>query len=291
MSIYYKYINIETHYLDCVKDEMTQHYRTIWISDIHLGTKGCSAVELLNFLKHTESETLFLVGDIIDMWQLRKRWYWPAIHNEVVQKILRKSRKGTEVIYIPGNHDETVRDFLPLMVGDIRVEREYEYRTVLGETLLITHGDLYDIITQYHKWLAVLGDVGYTTMLEVSRAFNWTRRKLGMGYWSLSAFLKQRVKEAASFICKFEESLATECKQRSCDGVVAGHIHHAEMRMIDGVRYLNDGDWVESKTALAEQHDGTFVILSWQDDQLVELARWEPSQPSITHAKPKILDL
>lgn len=265
---------------------MTPHYRSIWISDIHLGTKGCSANELLSFLKHTESDNLFLVGDIVDMWQLRKRWYWPANHNAIIQKILRKSRKGTKVIYIPGNHDETVRDFLPLMVGDIQVEREYEYTSALGEKLLITHGDLYDIITQYHKWLAVLGDMGYTMMIELNRTFNWFRRKLGMGYWSLSAFIKHKVKEAASFIGKFEESLAEACVRGGYDGIIAGHIHHAEMRMINGVRYLNDGDWVESKMGLAEKEDGTFVILGWQEERLVELAEWLPGSEPVTHPSP-----
>jgi UDP-2,3-diacylglucosamine pyrophosphatase LpxH len=251
-------------------------YKSIWISDLHLGTKGASARELLAFLRNTESENLFLVGDIIDMWQLSKKWYWPKVHNEVVQKILRKSRKGTRVIYIPGNHDETVRDYLPLMLGDVEVVQEYDYITASGKRMLVTHGDLYDIITTYHKWLARLGDWGYVTLIEINRYLNWFRRKFKMGYWSLSRYVKTKVKNAASFIGKFEESLAEACRIRNYDGIIAGHIHHAEIRMIDGILYMNDGDFVESRTALAEHHDGRFVLLEWREGQLLELATWEP---------------
>jgi UDP-2,3-diacylglucosamine pyrophosphatase LpxH len=249
-------------------------YKSIWISDLHLGTKGASAQELLAFLRNTESDNLFLVGDIIDMWQLSKKWYWPKAHNEVVQKILRKSRKGTRVVYIPGNHDETVRDYLPLMLGDVEIVQEYDYTTVSGKRMLVTHGDLYDIITTYHKWLAKLGDWGYVTLIEINRYLNWFRRRFKMGYWSLSKYVKTKVKNAASFIGKFEEGLAEACKIRNYDGIIAGHIHHAEIRMIDGILYMNDGDFVESKTALAEHHDGRFVLLEWREGKLLELATW-----------------
>lgn len=252
-------------------------YKSIWISDLHLGTKGSSAQELLAFLRNTDSENLFLVGDIIDMWQLSKKWYWPKVHNEVVQKVLRKSRKGTKVIYVPGNHDETVRDYLPLMLGDIEVAHEYDYVTVTGKKMLVTHGDLYDIITTYHKWLARLGDWGYVTLIEVNRYLNWLRRKMRMGYWSLSKYVKTKVKNAASFIGQFEEGLAEACKIRGYDGIIAGHIHHAEIRDIDGIMYMNDGDWVESCTALAERDDGRFVILEWRGNQLLELSCWHPT--------------
>lgn len=265
------------------------HYRSIWISDIHLGTRGCSSSELLSFLKHTESDNLFLVGDIVDMWQLRKRWYWPKAHNEIVQKILRKSRKGTRVVYVPGNHDETVRGFLPLMLGDIEVHDELIYESVSGKKFLITHGDLYDIITQYHAWLAKLGDTGYVFLIEVNRILNWWRRKLRLGYWSLSSFVKNKVKNAASFIGKFEESLAEACKIRGYDGIIAGHIHHAEMRMIHGIQYMNDGDWVESKTALAEKTDGTFVVLEWRDRKLIELGEWGVSDLPTFYSTPKTI--
>lgn len=251
-----------------------QTYKSIWISDLHLGTKGASAQELLAFLRNTESDNLFLVGDIIDMWQLSKKWYWPKAHNEVIQKILRKSRKGTRVIYVPGNHDETVRDYLPLMLGDVECVEEFTYTTVSGKKMLVTHGDLYDIITTYHKWLARLGDWGYVTLIEVNRYLNWLRRKLRLGYWSLSKYVKTKVKNAASFIGKFEEGLAEACKIRGFDGIIAGHIHHAEIRMIDGILYMNDGDFVESRTALAEQHDGRFVLLEWRENKLLELGTW-----------------
>lgn len=266
------------------------NYRTIFISDIHLGTKGCASSELLSFLKVTDSENLYLVGDIIDMWQLSKRWYWPKSHNEIVQKILRKSRNGTNVVYIPGNHDETVRNFLPLMFGDIKIEQESEYTSVSGERFLVTHGDLYDVITRYHKWLAKLGDMGYTFLIGLNRYLNWFRRKFKMGYWSLSQYVKTKVKNAVAFIGDYEDSVAEACKLRNYNGIIAGHIHHAEMRLINGVKYFNDGDFVESKTALAEEHDGSFVLLAWQDDQLVETARWNPGKNQATvYKKPKIL--
>lgn len=265
-------------------------YRTIWISDIHLGAKGCSAVELLSFLRVTDSENLYLVGDIIDVWQLSKRWYWPKTHNEVVQKILRKSRNGTNVTYIPGNHDENIRSFLPLMLGDIKIEQESEYIAVNGEKFLITHGDLYDVITRYHKWLAKLGDMGYNFLIETNRYLNWFRRKFKLGYWSLSKYVKTKVKNAVAFIGDYEESLAEACKLRHYDGIIAGHIHHAEMRFINGVKYFNDGDFVESKTALAEENDGSFVLLAWHDDSLVEIARWEINEPeAVVHNPPKEL--
>ena len=265
-------------------------YKSIWISDLHLGTKGCSATELLAFLRNTESENLFLVGDIIDMWQLSKKWYWPKPHNEVIQKILRKSRKGTNVIYVPGNHDETVRDFLPLMLGDIQVSQEYDYQTVKGKKMLVTHGDLYDIITTYHKWLAKLGDWGYVTLIEVNRYLNWLRRKMRLGYWSLSKYVKTKVKNAASFIGEFEEGLAEACKLRGYDGIIAGHIHHAEIRNIDGIIYMNDGDFVESKTALVEDDAGNFFILEVRENQLLEVASWDPdTQETTIHLNPKVL--
>lgn len=265
-------------------------YKSIWISDLHLGSKGSSTQELLSFLKNTESENLFLVGDIIDMWQLSKKWYWPKAHNEVIQKILRKSRKGTNVIYIPGNHDETVRDFLPLMLGDIKVVKEYDYTTLTGLKMLVTHGDLYDIITTYHKWLAKLGDWGYVTLIELNRYLNWFRRKLRMGYWSLSKYVKTKVKNAASFISDFEDGLAEACKLRGYDGIIAGHIHHAEIRMINGILYMNDGCFVESCDALVEEYNGDFVILEILEGCLYEKSRLvSGTTEPVNHTTPKVL--
>lgn len=265
---------------------MSQHYRSIWISDVHLGTRGCSADALLSFLKETESDNLFLVGDIIDFWRLKKRVYWPQSHNDVIQKILRKTRKGTKVTYIPGNHDEFVRQFIPFNVGDIEVVRELSYISVHGERFLVTHGDLYDVIMQYHKWLAHLGDMSYAALMEINRAFNWTRRQFGFGYWSLSAYLKHKVKNVKTFVNKYEGSLSNVCAQEGYQGIISGHIHHAEMREMNGIKYLNDGDWTESCTALAETHEGAFVLLGWRDEQLCELARWGYGSDPVKHTTP-----
>jgi UDP-2,3-diacylglucosamine pyrophosphatase LpxH len=238
-------------------------YRTIWISDIHLGTSGCQAEYLLDFLKHNEAETFYLVGDIIDGWRLKKSWYWPQSHNDVVQKILRKVRKGSEVFYIPGNHDEVARQFIGMTFGDIQIRNEMIHITANGKRLWITHGDLFDSVMQYAKWLAYLGDSAYTVILVVNRWFNDIRIKLGFQYWSLSQFLKHKVKNAVSFIADFEAIMAREARKRKCDGVVCGHIHKAEIRDIEGLLYCNDGDWVESLTALVETFDGELKIVHW----------------------------
>jgi UDP-2,3-diacylglucosamine pyrophosphatase LpxH len=239
------------------------HYRTLWISDIHLGTSGCQAKYLLDFLKHNESDTLYLVGDIIDGWQLRKGWYWPQSHNDVVQKLLRKARKGTRVIYVPGNHDAMARQFMGLAFGDIEVADEVVHVTATGKRLLVTHGDLFDGVMQHARWLAYLGDSAYTMTLVLNRWFNRMRTGFGYPYWSLSQYLKHKVKNAVSFISAFEKVMTEEARHRECDGVVCGHIHKAEIRTIDGLLYCNDGDWVESLSALAETADGQLQILYW----------------------------
>ncbi|MCA3040052.1 MAG: UDP-2,3-diacylglucosamine diphosphatase [Rhodocyclaceae bacterium] len=243
----------------------TLHFRTIWISDIHLGTSGCQAELLLEFLKHTESKQLYLVGDIIDGWQLARRWYWHRLHNDVVQKILRKARKGTRVTYVAGNHDEFARHFLGLAFGDIEIVDEAVHTTATGKRLLILHGDQFDAVVQCAKWLAHLGDMLYGISLELNRRLNRVRRALGLPYWSLSQYLKHRVKNAVSYINAFEEAVAREAKRRQLDGVVCGHIHHPEIRDIDGITYCNDGDWVESLSALVETADGELRLISWLD--------------------------
>ena len=240
-------------------------FRTIWISDTHLGTSGCQAARLVDFLRRTESTYLYLVGDIIDGWQLRRRWYWHQTHNDVVQKVLRKARKGTEVFYIPGNHDEVVRHFIDLAFGGIAIRREAIHRTAQGKLLLVIHGDLFDGVVQHAKWLAYLGDRLYTLTLKLNHAFNALRARLGLPYWSLAQYLKHRVKNAVSYIGAFEQALAAEAKTRQCDGVVCGHIHKAEIRDIDGIVYCNCGDWVESLTALVETDAGELKILHWHD--------------------------
>ena len=246
-------------------DPPTRQYRTIWISDVHLGTRGCKAAFLLDFLKHTESEFLYLVGDIVDGWRLRRSWFWNQLHNDVVQKLLRKARKGTEVVYVPGNHDEMLRDYLDLHFGGVFVTGEAIHKTADGKRLLIIHGDAFDGVVRYARWLAFLGDRAYNVALVLNHWFNKARLALGYPYWSLSAFLKHKVKNAVNYIGDFEHAVASEAKRRGTDGVVCGHIHKAEMRQIDGILYCNDGDWVESCTALVEHMDGRLEILHWTE--------------------------
>jgi UDP-2,3-diacylglucosamine pyrophosphatase LpxH len=238
-------------------------YRAIWISDIHLGTQGCKADYLLDFLRHNESDHLYLVGDIIDGWQLKRRWYWTQAHNDVIQKVLRKARKGTKVTYIAGNHDEVIRQFLGMAFGDIRIVNEAEHTLADGRRLLIVHGDLYDGVVQHAKWLALLGDHLYTMILKLNHWFNHIRASLGLQYWSLSQYLKHKTKNAVSFITDFENAVAREARQRGFHGVVCGHIHKATIREIDGILYCNDGDWVESLSALVETYEGELKILEW----------------------------
>jgi len=243
----------------------TLKFRSIFISDIHLGTRGCKAAFLLDFLKHTESEQLYLVGDIIDGWRLKKNWFWTQSHNDVVQKVLRKARKGTDVTYVPGNHDAFARDFLDHEFGQIKVTRDLIYEGANGRRFLVVHGDEADGVMMYAKWLAVLGDAAYTFALALNNWLNTARRRLGLPYWSLSKYLKHKVKNAVAFIAHYEDAIARMARERGADGVICGHIHHAEIREIDGITYMNDGDWVESCTALVEHFDGRWEILHWAD--------------------------
>ena len=243
--------------------DVARRFRTIWISDIHLGTRGCQAELLLDFLKHTESDTLYLVGDIIDGWRLKKSWYWAQSHNDVIQKVLRKARKGTKVIYVPGNHDEALRDYVPIHLGGVQVADEPVHETADGRRFLVIHGDQFDAVVRYAKWLAFLGDYAYNAALTINVWFNVVRRRLGLPYWSLSAFLKQKVKNAVEYVGRFEAAVAEEARRRMVDGVICGHIHNAEIRDFDGVLYCNDGDWVESCTALVEHGDGRLEIVDW----------------------------
>jgi len=247
-------------------------YRAIWISDIHLGTRGCQAEQLLDFLRHTESEYLYLVGDIIDLWRMRRSWAWRQAHNDVVQKLLRKARKGTKVMFIPGNHDEMFREFLNADFGQIEIRPEHVHVTRKGQRFLVIHGDEFDAVVTYAKWLAVLGDWSYTTLLSINTVFNDFRRRFGYPYWSLSAYLKQKAKRAVEFIGRYEDALATEAARRGVDGVICGHIHKAEMRRIGDILYCNDGDWVESCTALVEHLDGELEILHWAEIRQLSFA-------------------
>lgn len=240
-----------------------RRYRTVFISDIHLGTRGCQAELLLDFFRHIECDALYLVGDIVDGWKMKTGWFWPQTHNDVVQKILRMARKGVNVIYVPGNHDDRVREFCGIHFGGVVVARDAIYETADGRRFLVTHGDEFDGVVQHAKWLAFLGDYAYRALLTANTLFNRARRRMGFGYWSLSAFLKTRVKNALQFIENFEAAVTEEARRRGVDGVICGHIHKAEMRDIDGIAYINDGDWVESCTALVEHMDGRLEILEW----------------------------
>ncbi|AXQ30789.1 UDP-2,3-diacylglucosamine diphosphatase [Solimonas sp. K1W22B-7] len=259
--------------------EQKTHYRTIWISDVHLGTAGCKADHLTDFLKAHTCDTLYLVGDIIDGWKLTGGWFWPQEHTNVVRKILTKAKRDTQVVYITGNHDEFLRKFVDyrLEVGNIRLLNEAIHITADGRRLLVTHGDFFDVITRYHKWIAMAGDALYENTMRFNYWFNRGRSLLGMRYWSLSAFAKQHVKTAVSVVSTFEDSLAHECRRRKLDGVVCGHIHHAEARKIEGVDYYNCGDWVESCTALAEDQNGNISILRW-----VQLDHLNQASPKVT---------
>lgn len=238
-------------------------FRTVWISDVHLGTRGCNAELLVDFLRSTDCQTLYLVGDIVDGWRLRKGWYWPDAHNEVVRRVLKMAHRGTRVVFVAGNHDEMLRDYAGLTFGGVELVLEAVHTTADGRRLLVTHGDAFDGVVLYARWLAFLGDKAYELLLRANILFNLVRRRLKMPYWSLSAYMKKRVKNAVQFICSFEEAVATEAHKRGLDGVVCGHIHSAEIRDFNGITYYNDGDWVESCTALVEDAQGRMTILDW----------------------------
>lgn len=244
------------------------HCRTVWISDVHLGTRGCKVAYLDDFLEKVKCDYLYLVGDIIDGWHIsRGSTYFPQDHVNIIRRFLSKARKGTKIFYVVGNHDEFLRKYHDFFegadFGNIHIADEFVHETVNGEKLWVIHGDLYDGVTRYHKWVSVVGDIGYNLLLSLNRHFNKLREVFGRPYWSLSAYLKRQVKKAVEFITSFEETVAKECIKRDYDGVVCGHIHHAEIKDIGGVTYYNDGDWVESCTALIEHFNGTIEIIHW----------------------------
>jgi UDP-2,3-diacylglucosamine pyrophosphatase LpxH len=241
---------------------VTKQVQSAWISDVHLGTRGAKATALLGFLRDYECETLYVVGDLIDIWQLRRGIYWPQQHNDVIQKILRKSRKGTRVVYIPGNHDEMVNQF-DGGYGNITIEKQVIHETVDGRRILVMHGHELDTVVQNVKWLAFAGDVGYQFLLSLNPFINFVRRRFGLGYWSLSAYAKKRVKDAVSFIGRFEEEVVRYATSHSVDAVLCGHIHSAAIRQIGSITYYNCGDWVESCSALVEQADGAIELVNY----------------------------
>jgi UDP-2,3-diacylglucosamine pyrophosphatase LpxH len=250
--------------------EELKTYRSIFISDVHLGTKDCKAALLNNFLKHHSCDTLYLVGDIIDAWKIQQnKWRWKQSHTNVVRRILSHAKRGTRVVYVAGNHDEFLRPMIPygFSFGSIEICNQTEHLGVDGKRYLVTHGDLFDGITRLAPWISFLGDRAYDVVLSLNSKFNCIRHRLGFGYFSLSQYLKQRVKKAVDFIFQFEKNLVLYCKKRGFDGVICGHIHHAEIKDIDGTMYMNDGDWVESCTALVEHHDGRWEIVTWTEER------------------------
>ena len=262
--------------MDCAPP---RRYRAVFLSDIHLGARGCQAELLLDFIRELECDTLYLVGDIIDGWKMKSGLYWPQAHNDVVQKILRLARKGVTVIYVPGNHDDRVRDFCGVHFGGVVVARDAIHEAADGKRYLVTHGDEFDGVVTQAKWLAFLGDWSYRALLRINTSWNLIRRRMGFGYWSLSAFVKLKVKNALQFIENYEAAVAGEARRRGVDGVICGHIHKAEMRDMDGILYINDGDWVESCTAAVEHFDGRFEIIEWaqvRDWSMMERRRLAP---------------
>ena len=243
-------------------------YKSIFISDIHLGTRFSKAKVLLNFFKHNESEQLILVGDIIDRWAIKRKLIWPQEHSDVIQKILKKAKKGTKVTFITGNHDEFLRPFVPLILGDsVSIANELEYIAINKKKYYITHGDFFDSITMTKKWLAILGDYGYDLLLHLNVVLNFLRKRIGIKkYWSLSKYVKDNVKSSVSFISDFEAVLSTHAKNKGYDGIICGHIHKAEIRDIEDIEYLNCGDWVESCTAIVETYEGEFKIINWLEN-------------------------
>jgi len=245
---------------------MKQLYKSIFISDIHLGTRDCKAEQLLDFLKNNKTETLYLVGDIIDGWRIQQnKWFWDQSHSNVVQQILKLAKHKTRIVYVAGNHDEFLRPLIPYNIGfgDIEIVNQIEHNGIDGKRYLVIHGDMFDGISSLAPWLSVLGDRGYDLILILNNKLNWVRHKMGFGYWSISAYIKSKVKSAVSFIFEFENNILEYCKKRKFDGIICGHIHHAELKKVEGLMYLNCGDWVESMTAIVEKYDGSWEIVTW----------------------------
>lgn len=243
----------------------SQRHRTIWISDVHLGTRGCKADQLADFLASNDCDVLYLVGDIVDGWRLTRSWYWLPSHTAVVNEILKKAQSGSRVIYIPGNHDEVLRDYAGLCFAGVEIATDAIHETADGKRLLVMHGDQFDGIVTYARWLAKAGDWAYSLALRLNDVVAFARRRLGLPYWSLSRWLKDHVKNAVEYIGRFEDAMVAEAHRHDVHGVVCGHIHKAEMRLVGKVLYCNDGDWVESCTALSEDLDGKLSIIQWHD--------------------------
>jgi UDP-2,3-diacylglucosamine pyrophosphatase LpxH len=273
--------------------------RAIFISDVHLGTRTAQAERLLELLRDCDAQTIYLVGDIIDFWRVRRRPHWVQSHNDVLQKLMRKVRKGAHLVYIPGNHDECLRDYVGSHFGGIEIQMNAVHTTAAGRRYLVLHGDEFDVVVRAAKWLAFLGDRGYELALWLNNPLNWVRRHLGLGYWSFSAYLKYRVKSAVAFIGAFEEAVATEARRAGADGVICGHIHHPSDRSFGGIHYLNCGDWVESCTAIVETHAGELHVIQWTDqpgDRAIRalsdsLGQYVARPPEISNTAPVVNEL
>lgn len=247
---------------------MKKRYRSIFISDVHLGTNDCKAEMLCNFLKTNTANTIYLVGDIVDGWKIQKnKWKWKKSHTNVIRHLLNHSKKGTRIVYVAGNHDEFLRPMVPygISFGKIEICNKIDHIGMDGKRYLVIHGDMFDGITKLAPWLGFLGDTAYDFLLSLNNKYNWLRHKFGFGYWSFSKYLKHKVKSAVDFIFQFEKNITEYCKRKFYDGVICGHIHNAEIKNSDGIIYMNCGDWVESCTALVEHFDGTFEIIHWFD--------------------------
>jgi UDP-2,3-diacylglucosamine pyrophosphatase LpxH len=243
------------------------HYKTIWLSDIHLGFKDCRADYLLDFLNRVDCETIYLVGDVVDLWAMKRSLYWPPSHYEVLRTLFHKANAGTRVVYIPGNHDEPFRDYVGNIFGPIEIRKEAVYTTVKGKRLLMFHGDILDEHMQLRKWESLIGDAAYDLLLFLNRWANFFRRRFGRHYWSLATYIKQRIPNARQVIDVFERAAVKEAERRGLDGVICGHIHQPALKEIDGLLYCNDGDWIENCTLLSESHDGELELLQWTETQ------------------------
>lgn len=252
------------------ENNQPQRMRALFLSDVHLGMRTIQVTRLLDFLRKHDAETIYLVGDIVDGWRLQKNWRWMPEYNQLAQILLEKAGKGTRIVYLPGNHDEFLREYLGTYFGEIEFIDRTIHTSAQGLTYLVIHGDQFDVVVRHAKWLAHVGDWAYNFALRVNVVINWIRRRMGFGYWSLSAWAKQKVKGAVSVIGRFEEALSLEAQQSGVDGVICGHIHHADMHDRLGIHYINTGDWVESCTAVAETFDGEFELIRWTEPEPVK---------------------
>jgi|SRR5271165_190239 len=262
-----------------VSEPKPRQFRALFISDLHLGAKASKAEAFIDFLRHHDADTIYLVGDIIDFWSVKRRPLWPQSHNDVLQKLLRKARKGTKIIYIPGNHDAPVRSYCGMAFGAIEIRRDAIHEMAGGDRFLVIHGDHFDAIVRHARWLAFLGDRTYEFVMWCNHALNRVRHAFGFNYWSLFGYLKLRVKSAARFIADFEYAMVEEARRRKASGVICGHIHHLADRTVEGIRYINCGDWLESCTAVAEDYDGCIYQIRWQSPMVASIR--QPATPAL----------